>query len=412
MTKPFNGEIKILIRHPNEQQLKVSLVVSDLSSSGAGRWGGAVRPFLLAQALSMLNYQVEMLGVAFGENACAIATADFPIISFPCQYHSGFLRAASQLISRIDGDIIYAVKLKPSSFGIALLKKYLNRRPLILDIDDWELSWHGGEKWQYPPSLKQLARDLFKLEGALRHPDHPLYLKWIESLSSQADAITIHNQFLQRRFGGIYIPNGKDTSLFDPAKYDSHASRVKYGLANYKILMFPGAPRPYKGVEDVLIALDRLDRDDLRLAIVGGSPYDDYDRQLQEKWGRWIIQLPRSPSHLMPEIVSAAHVVVVPQRDTPAAQAQFPLKLTDAMAMAKPILATRVGDIPQILADTGYLVEPNSPEQIARTIELIFTDLDTANAKGIDARKRCIQNYSLDVMAQTLAQIIANFTKS
>jgi glycosyltransferase involved in cell wall biosynthesis len=173
--------------------------------------------------------------------------------------------------------------------------------------------------------------------------------------------------------------------------------------------MFPGAPRPYKGVEDVLIALDRLDRDDLRLAIVGGSPYDDYDRQLQEKWGRWIIQLPRSPNHLMPEVVSAAHVVVVPQRDTPAAQAQFPLKLTDGMAMAKPILATRVGDIPQILADTGYLVEPNSPEQIARSIELIFADLDTANAKGIAARKRCIQNYSLDVMAKILAHIINNF---
>lgn len=398
-----------MIRHANEQKLKVSLVVSDLSSSGAGRWGGAVRPFLLAQALGRLNYQVEMLGIAFGEDAPAIATDDFPIISFPCQYHSGFLRAASQLISRIDGDIIYAVKLKPSSFGIALLKKWLNRRPLILDIDDWELSWHGGEQWQYRPSLKQFAQDLFKSEGALKYPDHPLYLKWVEGLFSQADAVTIHNQFLQQRFGGIYVPNGKDTSLFDPAKYDSQVSRVKYGLADYKILMFPGAPRPYKGVEDVLIALNRLDRDDLRLAIVGGSPYDDYDRQLQEKWGRWIIQLPRSPTHLMPEVVSAAHVIVVPQRDTDAAQAQFPLKLTDGMAMAKPILATTVGDIPQILADTGYLVEPNSPEQIARTIELIFADLNTANAKGIAARKRCIQNYSLDVMAKILAHIINNF---
>ncbi|MBE9166875.1 glycosyltransferase family 4 protein [Pleurocapsales cyanobacterium LEGE 06147] len=401
-----------MIKQANEQQLKVSLVVSDLSSSGAGRWGGAVRPFLLAQALRILNYQVEMLGIAFGEEACAIATPEFPIISFPCQYHSGFLRAASQLISRIDGDIIYAVKLKPSSFGIALLKKCLSRRPLILDIDDWEMSWHGGEQWQYRPSLKQLARDLLKSEGALRHPDHPLYLKWIEGLSFQADAVTIHNQFLQRRFGGIYIPNGKDTSLFDPAKYNSQASRVKYGLADYKILMFPGAPRPYKGVEDVLIALDRLDRDDLRLAIVGGSPYDDYDRQLQEKWSRWIIQLPRSPAYLMPEVVSAAHVVVVPQRNTPAAQAQFPLKLTDGMAMAKPILATRVGDIPQILADTGYLVEPSSPEQIASTIELIFADLNAANTKGIAARQRCIEHYSLNVMVQTLFQIITNFTES
>lgn len=381
---------------------KVSLVVSDLSSSGAGRWGGGVRPFLLAQALRKLDYQVEMVGVAFGEKSKAIAQDKIPIFAFPCEYHSGFFSAASQVIKKIDGDIIYAVKLKPTSFGIALAKKFLTHRPLMLDIDDWELSWYGGEKWQYRPGAKQFLRDVFTSEGALKHPDHPLYLKWIEGLHPRADVITIHNQFLQNRFGGIYIPNGKDTDLFNPANYDYQASRVKYDLVDYKILMFPGAPRPYKGVEDVLIALDILGQSDLRLAIVGGSPYDDYDRQLKEKWGKWIIQLPRSPVKMMPEIVAAADIIVVPQRNTPAAQAQFPLKLTDGMAMAKPILATDVGDIPQILGDTGYLVSPSCPEQIAHTIQDIFADLDRAKTKGIEARKRCIQYYSIETMAQIL----------
>ena len=395
----------------DNHKLKVSLVVSDLSSSGAGRWGGGVRPFLLAQALRKLDYEVEMLGVAFGEKAKAIADAntEIPIYAFPCKYHSGFFPAASQVIRKIDGDIIYAVKLKPSSFGIALVKKFLSHRPLILDIDDWELSWYGGEKWQYRPGGQQLIRDLFTAEGALKHPDHPLYLKWLEGLYNSADLITIHNQFLQKRFGGIYIPNGKDTDLFDPTKYDYQASRVKYNLADYKVLMFPGAPRPYKGVEDVLIALDKLGQSDLRLAIVGGSPYDDYDRQLTEKWGKWIIQLPRSPVNIMPEIVAAADVIVVPQRNTPAAQAQFPLKLTDGMAMAKPILATRVGDIPKILADTGYVVTPNCPEQIADSIQIIFADLDRAKTKGIEARKRCIQYYSIEAMAQILKQTMSKF---
>ena len=393
----------------DNHKLKVSLVVSDLSSSGAGRWGGGVRPFLLAQALRKLDYEVEMLGVAFGDKATAIANSQIPIVAFPCEYHSGFWQAASQVAKKIDGDILYAVKLKPSSFGIALLKKFLSHRPLMLDIDDWELSWYGGEKWQYRPSGQQFIRDLFSAEGALKHPDHPLYLKWLEGFYHRADTITIHNQFLQKRFGGIYIPNGKDTDLFDPAKYNYQASRVKYNLVDYKVLMFPGAPRPYKGVEDVLIALDKLGQPDLRLAIVGGSPYDDYDRQLKEKWGKWIVQLPRSPVNIMPEIVAAADVIVVPQRNTPAAQAQFPLKLTDGMAMAKPILATSVGDIPQILADTGYLVAPNCPEEIAKVIQVIFADLDTAKNKGIEARKRCIQHYSIETMSQILAPIMAKF---
>ena len=170
--------------------------------------------------------------------------------------------------------------------------------------------------------------------------------------------------------------------------------------------MFPGAPRPYKGVEDVLIALDKLNQKDLRLVIVGGSPYDDYDRKLKEKWGRWIIQMAKYPPTVMPEIVAAAHIIVVPQRDTPEAQAQFPLKLTDGMAMSKPIIATRVGDIPEIVGDTGYLVEPSSPQQIAAKIELIFNDLTAANSQGIKARERCIKYYSIDAMATILLDLI------
>ncbi|TVQ41831.1 MAG: glycosyltransferase [Gloeocapsa sp. DLM2.Bin57] len=383
---------------------KISLVVSDLSTTGANRWGGAVRPFLLGQALQNLGYNVEILGLAFSD--FSPSNTDIPLIAIPCQPNAGFGKAIKQLLSKIDGDLIYAVKPKPSSFGVALIKKLLTKRPLLLDIDDWELSWYGGDQWRYRPSLPQLARDLLKKNGALRYLDHPVYLQWLEKLVNYADGITTHNDFLQRRFGGIYIPNGKDTQLFNPELYDCATSKAKYGLSEYKILMFPGAPRPYKGVEDVLIALDYLNREDLRLVIVGGSPYDDYDQQLLKNWGRWLIKLPKSPYQFMPEIVAAADIIVVPQKDTPAACAQFPLKLTDGMAMAKPVLATRVGDIPKIIADTGYLVTPDSPQEIALTITDILANPEQAQAKGWRARQRCLQEYSLEKMSAILAPII------
>lgn len=152
--------------------------------------------------------------------------------------------------------------------------------------------------------------------------------------------------------------------------------------------------------------LKQLNIPDLRLVLVGDSPYDDYDQQLMQKWGRWIIQLPRSPVEAMPEIVAAAHLVIVPQRNTLTAQAQFPLKLTDGMAMAKPILSTRVGDIPEILGEAGYLVDPGSPEQIARILPVIFDDIERANQKGQEARKRCIEYYSVKTMAAILAEVM------
>ncbi|MFM2064741.1 MAG: hypothetical protein RLZZ507_4412 [Cyanobacteriota bacterium] len=380
--------------------MKVSLVVSDLSG------GGTVRAFLLAQVLRRLDYEVEIVGFIYGKEIYAIPPSGIKVVSVPGTNYPDFLGSVKQLLEKIDGDIIYAVKPKATSFGVSLLKKLSSSRPLLLDMDDWELSWYGGFEWKYSPGIKQLYRDIFKKDGALRFPDHPLYIQWIENLVSFANAITIDTQFLQDRFGGVYVPNGKDTEMFNPDKYDPQTSRERYGLASYKVLMFPGAPRPHKGVEDVLMALDYLNQEDLKLVIVGGSPYDDYDQKLIEKWGRWIIKLPKCPVEVMPEVVSAAHVVVVPQRDNIIARAQFPLKLTDGMAMAKPVLSTKVGDIPDILDNTGYLVDPQSPEQIADTIQSIFDNLDDANQRGVQARKRCVENYSITFMSTVLESVL------
>ncbi|MBD0268679.1 MAG: glycosyltransferase family 4 protein [Cyanobacteria bacterium Co-bin8] len=382
--------------------MKFSLVVSDLSG------GGAVRAFLLAQVLRQLQHEVEVIGFQFGPALYAIPPEEISVKAIPGSPYPEFFKSAFTLLKGLNSDIIYAVKPKPTSFGVALLKRLGSRCPVLLDMDDWEMSWHGGDDWQYRPTPRQLYRHLLKSNGELRQPDHPLYVRWIEGLVSRADALTVDTQFLQNRFGGVYLPNGKDTDLFDPQFFDPVVSRERYGLSPYKVLMFPGAPRPHKGVEDILMALESLQNPDYRLVIIGGSPYDDYDARLQQQWGRWIIQLPRQPIAKMPEIVAAAHVVVIPQRDTLTAQAQFPLKLTDGMAMAKPILSTQVGDIPEILANTGYLAAPGSPQDLAQQISYIFENFEEAERKGQMGRERCLRLYSVHAMASTLERVIAN----
>ena len=388
----------------------ISLVVSDLSSQGAGRWGGAVRPFLLAQALQAVGYPVEIVGFSAEVDRPSQTQVgprgDIALYTIPRAATALGPRAVGRLCRQLRGDLIYAYKLKPSSFGLALLHRQWAGRPVVLDIDDWELSWHGGDAYRYRPSPRQLARDVLKPSGALRHLDHPLYLRWVERLVTRADLVTTHNRFLQRRFGGVMIPNGKDTELFNPAGYSPAASRAAYGLTPYRVLMFPGAPRPYKGVEDLLTAMDLLDEPDLKLVIVGGSPYDDYDRTLLARWGQHIIHLGKQPYADMPQIIAAAHAVVVPQRQTPAAEAQFPLKLTDGMAMAKPILATRVGDIPTILSGCGYLADADAPAQLAAQITAIFADYDQALELGRRARDRTLTHYSLAAMGAGLHQAI------
>ncbi|MEM9002332.1 MAG: glycosyltransferase family 4 protein [Cyanobacteria bacterium P01_F01_bin.86] len=399
------------VNHNTSDKLpsRISILVSDLSSSGAGRWAGAVRPFLLAQALRKAGYTVEIIGFSH-EPDTHITFEDIPVRVIHLGTGPKLWQSAWTMLNSLTGDLIYAYKLKPGSFGLALLHRLRHHKPVFLDIDDWELSWHGGDDWQYRPTPKQLLRDLLKPQGALRNPEHPLYLKWMQSTVVWANHVTTHNVFLQQRFGGTYLPNGKDTQLFNPEEHDPQACRKALGLSDYRVLMFPGAPRPYKGVEDVLKALDILDEPDLRVVIVGGSPYDDYDAYLHQHWGRWLIQLPKTNYQHMPSHIAAAHILVVPQREDPATKAQFPLKITDGMSMAKPVLATRVGDIPKILGDTGYLVDSDSPEALARAIGQIFEFYDQALEQGERARKRCKEHYSIECMGKILSHIFQSYS--
>lgn len=397
---------------PSDASLKVSILVWNLSAND-----GAIRAGLLAKALQRLGYRVEIVGFTFGEGVYAALPQEIPVRSQPGSAWPGMVGAIAQLLPWLDGDILYAIKPQLPSYGVALLKRALSRlrskiHPVILDIDDWEMSWHGGDEWRYQASVKGILRDLLKSDGALRNPAHPLYIRALENRANWADAITIHTTFLQQRFGGVAVPNGKDIRLFDPTPYTTptcnpQTCRDRLGLGSYRVLMFPGSSRPYKGVEDVLIALEQLNQPDLRLVIVGGSPYDNYDQALKKRWGDWLIQLPRQTADQMPGVIAAAHVIVVPQRDTAATRAQFPLKLTDGMAMAKPILAARVGDVPTILGGTGYLVDPESPSQIAERISEIFADYESALIRGQQSRDRCVQYYSLDAMAAALAPVLS-----
>ncbi|MBD2579644.1 glycosyltransferase family 4 protein [Oscillatoria sp. FACHB-1406] len=385
--------------------MKVSLLAPDLSG------GGGTRVYLLGQVLQKLGCDVKVFGFLFGENLYPLPPSNLPVQWVRGRNYPQILAAARELLSILDGDVLYAVKPRPTSFGIGLLKRFFSRRPVVLDIDDWEMSWFGGDDWRYRPTPKQLARDVLKKDGALRNPQHPFYLQQIEQYVRRADAITADTKFLQQRYGGTYLPNGKDTDLFDPSRFNADACRAKYGLENVRVLMFPGTARPHKGLEDILAALDRLNQEDLKLVLVGGREIGDgYVESLLSQWPRWIVKLPSTPIDKMPEVVAAAHVVVVPQRENRTACAQFPIKLTDGMAMAKPIVATRVGDIPEILGDRGFLSDPSSPEQLADKIQWIFENLEAANAIGLQARQRCVERYSLKTMAEILAKILEGLT--
>jgi glycosyltransferase involved in cell wall biosynthesis len=322
---------------------------------------------------------------------------------------------------KLDGDIIYAIKPRLSSYGVALFRRWLSRSPVMLDIDDWEMAELSAARDRQVASRTRrshTAIDLARrLAGSARktlrncrcwlNPADARYIRWLDKAISKADAITVDTRLLHAQYGGVYVPQCKDTSKYDPGNYVPEESRRRYGLSAYIVLMFPGTARPHKGLEDILIAMDKLQNPNVRLVIVGGrSCSESYISDLTQRWAHWIVRLPTFPQEQMPEVVAAAHAIVAPQRDTSIARAQFPMKLTDGMAMAKPIITTTVGDIPEILGNCGYIVEPSSPEQLMKVLEDILNNPQAALEHGKQARERFVRCYSLGVVGATLSGVI------
>ena len=87
---------------------------------------------------------------------------------------------------------------------------------------------------------------------------------------------------------------------------------------------------------------------------------------------------------------------------------QVPAKLLDAMAMSKPIVSTRVSEIPQLLEGCGLLVTPGDVDGIADAMGRILADRELAEGLGQAARERFIANYSYDAMRRILADVLAS----
>ena len=92
--------------------------------------------------------------------------------------------------------------------------------------------------------------------------------------------------------------------------------------------------------------------------------------------------------------MAMADVVVLPSVYSDSA----PLGAVEAMAAARPVVATRMGGLPELVADgvTGILVGPGEPQQIASALLRFLAEPGLAAALGSAGRERAEKRYSAD----------------
>ena len=85
----------------------------------------------------------------------------------------------------------------------------------------------------------------------------------------------------------------------------------------------------------------------------------------------------------------------------------FPLVILEYMAAAKPVVASRVGSVSEIVVDgkTGILVSPGDADGLATAIAELLQNPDRALLMGLAGRNRVIANFSTRTMVLKTEQI-------
>ena len=371
----------------DERRLKVSIIAWDLAHNPLGR------AYLIADALRN-DYDVEILGSTFPRfgndiwkplRDCSRVT----IKSAPGDCFPTYFRTMQALAKNVEGDVLFVSKPRLPSLELAILAKIRRNRPIILDIDDHELSFFENRE---PLSLDELMAHRAVVDADV--PYGEAWTRYCESLIPHVEQITVSNNELRKRYGGEILPHIRDEHDFDPTVYPRDTIRQALGFTpDDKVILFAGTPRMHKGLSQLVTALRELDRPTYKLLLIGSPADGKVTGALRRVDPNRVTMLPDVPFSDLPGHLCAADLVALLQdEESPPSAFQMPAKFTDALSMGIPILASNAPPLAN-LANEG-LVELLGNASPAQKIDEIFVNYKTRKSRATGNRSKFERDYS------------------
>ena len=353
------------------------------------------------------EHEVEIVGPRLWGGANAMYFEEFAYRAVDCPKIYRFpeyFREVRKLSRTLHGDVVIAMKAFGSTLPAALLAKRERGCRVVAYLDEWDGATSAA--WSLRERLGHWGRDWM-------HPCNDVYVPWVERRLPECDVRLGTTRFLQDKFGCRVFHVGVDTDRFRPQDPEALvALKRELGLEGKKLVVFGGVARAHKGLETFAEALAQLGRADVALLILG--PLNDGVRQLMQHtaYGKFILcpatdaEATRRIHRDMPLFLGLGDALIVPLGDSQMARSQMPCKVFEAMAMGKPVVASAVSDLPEVLESCGHLVAPNSPAAAAQALAAVFNDPKAARAMGARARDRCVERYGAETSRKALRTLL------
>lgn len=190
---------------------------------------------------------------------------------------------------------------------------------------------------------------------------------------------------------------GIDYQLFDPAGSKGREVRSQLGIGDEFVYMYYGRPGISKGVEYLVEAVPQISqkiKNSKLIMVLAHEPSDGY-QSIQKsittfKIHENVMLIDPVPRNQLPSYIAAADCVVVPSLSE-----GFGFSAAEACAMERPVVASDVASLPEVVSGKYVLVEPRSPQAIALGVEAVYNNKTKLTQKKLFEWPDCINSYSL-----------------
>lgn len=311
-----------------------------------------------------------------------------------------FAASVNRYLNKVEKpfDILH-VHFPMAANALILLNKNL-RRKMVYTFHGDAYRLNLNSQFELPWHVKFLSPDLFLMRRVKKMVllNNSVYSKLVSSNKIPAEkAVSIHN--------------GIDVTLFNPETGYAEI-RQKYGLNSKIIVLFVGIIFPRKGVDYLVKAaghlVTKLGYRDMNFLLVGSM---DVDREYVAGLQRFIAacglekevkMVGRVPFDELKKLYATADIFVLPSLEEACASV-----VTEAMAMGKPVIGTKVGGALMQIRDgwNGFLAEPRNEADLAEKIKYLIDHPEERNRMGANSRKRAVEEFSWERVAEKYVKV-------